>query len=179
MALAADVYGAGVRPSPAEAARTAGSFYGDKALFRRRVAGAFDRLLAEDRVDATRTAAIGYCFGGAGVLELARTGADVSAVVSFHGALHAGPVGEAEAIQAKVLIQHGAIAPIVPDDAVVALEDEFRAVPSLDWQLTAYSGAMHAFAVPDANSPEHGAQFNAVAERRSWQAMKDFFAEVL
>ena len=178
VAFAADVYGADTRPSQAEAPQTAGRFYGDQGLFRRRLAGAYGRLLEERRVDRSRTAAIGYCFGGSGVLELARTGADLAGVVSFHGGLSAGPEGEAAAIRAKVLIQHGAIDPHVPDEAVLALENEFRAVPTLDWQLTAYAGAMHAFTIPDANSPEHGAQFNPLADRRSWQAMKDFFGEL-
>lgn len=178
VAFAADVFGADTRPGPAEAAQVAGGFYGDLPLFRSRLTGALERLLAEDRVDATRTAAIGYCFGGVGALQLARTGADLSGVVSFHGGVQAGPEGEAQAIRAKVLILHGAIDPVVPDDTIVALENEFRAVPDLDWQLTAYSGAMHAFTLPDANMPEHGAQYNAVAERRSWLAMKDFFAEI-
>lgn len=178
VAFAADIYGADTRPGPADAAQVAGGFYGDTALFRTRLTGAFERLLAEDRVDTTRTAAIGYCFGGAGVLELARTGADLTGIVSFHGGLRTGSEGEAQAIRAKVLIQHGAIDPIVPDETIVALENEFRAAPDLDWQLTAYSGAMHAFTLPDANSPDHGAQYNAVAERRSWLAMKHFFAEL-
>lgn len=178
IAFAADIYGADTRPGPADAAQVAGGFYGDKALFRTRLTGAYERLLTEDRVDPTRTAAIGYCFGGAGVLELARTGADLTGIVSFHGGLQAGPEGEAQAIRAKVLIQHGAIDPLVPDEAIVGLENEFRAVPDLDWQLTSYSGAMHAFTLPDANSPDHGAQYNAAAERRSWLAMKNFFAEL-
>jgi dienelactone hydrolase len=178
-ALAADVYGADVRPPPSEAPAVAGSYYGNRPLWRERVTGGFDRLLAEPSVDRGRTAAIGYCFGGSGALELARTGADLAAVVSFHGALPTGPDGEARQIRAKLLVLRGAIDPVVPDDAVTAFEDELRQAPDLDWQLTTYSGAMHAFTLPDANSPDHGAQFNAVAERRSWQAMKAFLAEAL
>jgi dienelactone hydrolase len=177
-AFAADVYGADVRPSPAEAPGLAGGFYGDRALWRERVTGGFERLLAEPDVDRSRTAALGYCFGGSTALELARTGADVSAVVSFHGGLPPGPEGEAQRIRAKLLVLSGAIDPVVPDEAVVAFERELRAAPELDWQLVVYSGAMHAFTLPDANAPDHGAQFNAVAERRSWQAMKTFLAEV-
>jgi dienelactone hydrolase len=179
MALAADVYGADVRPSPAEAPAVAGSYYGNRALWRERVTGGFDRLRAEQSVDAGRTAAIGYCFGGSGALELARTGVELRAVVSFHGGLPTGPDGEAQRIRAKLLVLRGAIDPVVPDDAVAAFQDELRQAPDLDWQLTTYSGAMHAFTIPDANSPEHGAQFNPVAERRSWQAMKEFLAEAL
>jgi len=178
-AFAADVYGADVRPSPAEAPAVAGSYYGNRALWRERVTGGFDRLRAEPSVDRGRTAAIGYCFGGSGALELARTGVELRAVVSFHGGLPTGPDGEAQRIRAKLLVLRGAIDPVVPDDAVAAFQDELRQAPDLDWQLTTYSGAMHAFTIPDANSPEHGATFNAVAERRSWQAMKEFLAEAL
>jgi dienelactone hydrolase len=176
-AFAADVYGADVRPSPAEAPAVAGSYYGNRSLWRERVTGGFDRLLAEPSVDRTHMAAIGYCFGGSGALELARTGVELRAVVSFHGALRTGADGEAQRIRAKLLLLCGAIDPVVPDDAVVAFKDEMRQAPDLDWQLTTYAGAMHAFTIPDANTPEHGAQFNPVAERRSWQAMKAFLAE--
>lgn len=177
--FAADLYGADVRPSQGDAAGIAGGYYRNRSLWRERVAGGFDRLLTEPGVDRARTAAIGYCFGGAAALELARTGVDLRAVVSFHGALLTGPDGEAQGIRASLLVLHGAVDPVVPDDAVLAFENELRAAPGLDWQLTAYAGAMHAFTLPDANDPEHGAQYNAVAERRSWRAMKDLFAEVL
>ncbi|MDX6365734.1 MAG: hypothetical protein QOK30_810 [Nocardioidaceae bacterium] len=178
-AFAADVYGADVRPSPSEAPAVAGGYYGNRPLWRERVAGGFDRLLDEPSVDRERTAAIGYCFGGSGALELARTGVELRAVVSFHGALPTGPDGEAQRIRAKLLVLRGAIDPVVPDEAVVAFQDELRQAPDLDWQLTTYSGAMHAFTIPDANSPDHGSVFNAVAERRSWRAMKEFLAEAL
>jgi dienelactone hydrolase len=156
----------------------AGGFYRDQALFRSRLTAAFDQLLREDTVDRARTAAIGYCFGGAGVLQLARTGADLTGAVTFHGALRTGPAGEAAAIRAKVLILTGASDPVVPDDAVVAIQNEFRAAPDLEWQVVTYAGAMHAFTNPSADSPDHGAQFNARAEARSWVAMKDFLAEI-
>lgn len=178
VAFAADVYGADTRPSPEQAPTVAGGYYGDPPLWRERLTGGFERLLAEDSVDGARTAAIGYCFGGASALELARTGADVSAVVSFHGGLPTGPEGEAQRIRAKLLVLSGAADPFVPGDAVIAFETEMSTAPDLDWQLTSYSGAMHAFTLPDANDPEHGVQFNATAERRSWLAMKDFLAEV-
>ena len=159
--------------------RVAGAYYGDPELWRQRVVGAFDRMREESVVDGSRTAAIGYCFGGSTALLLARTGADLRAVVSFHGGLQAGPEGEAERIRASLLILTGAADPVVPDEAVLAVQNEFRRVPDLDWQVVTYAGAMHAFAVPGVDAPDHGAQFQATAERRSWTAMKDFFAEVL
>ena len=178
-AFAADIYGADTRPSPAEAPAVSGRFYGDTALWRKRVIGAYDRMVSEEAVDPARTAAIGYCFGGSTALQLARAGVDVNAVVSFHGGLSAGPEGEAAGIRAKVLILTGAADPVVPDSAVQAVQDEFRTAPDLDWQVVTYAGAMHAFAVPGVDAPSHGAQYQETADRRSWLAMKDFFAEVL
>lgn len=179
VAFAADVYGAAVRPSQQEAPGVAGSFYGDQARWRGRLTAALGRLAEDPAADPARLAAIGYCFGGSSALQLARTGADLRAVVSFHGGLSTGPEGEAAQIRAKLLVLTGAVDPVVPDDAVRALEDELRAVPAVDWQVVTYSGAMHAFTVPNANSPEHGAAYDERADRRSWTALKDFFAETL
>lgn len=178
-AFAADVYGADVRPGPAEAPKVAGSFYGDVDRWRSSLTAAFERFNADPAVDPGRTAAIGYCFGGSSALQLARTGADLRAVVSFHGGLQPGPAGEAAGIRATVLILTGAVDPVVPDDAVRAVQDEFRAAPDLDWQVVTYAGAMHAFSVPGADAPERGAQYQELADRRSWIAMKDLFAEAL
>ena len=177
VAFAGDIFGADTRPSPAEAPGVVQGFDQDLALMRQRATGAFERLLAEDGVDADRTAAIGYCFGGSAALQLARTGADLAGVVSFHGALQTGPADEAAKIQAKVLVLTGAVDPVVPPQAVDAFEDELRGAP-VDWQVVTYSDAMHAFTVPDANDPDHGAQFQDAAERRSWTAMKAFFDEI-
>lgn len=123
VAFAADVFGADVRPTPQEAPEVAGRFYQDRPLWRKRLGEAFDRLRAESSVDAGRTAAIGYCFGGSSVLELARTGATVDAVVSFHGGLLTGPAGEAQQITAKLLVLHGAADPVAPDDAMIAFRE--------------------------------------------------------
>ncbi|WP_295788061.1 dienelactone hydrolase family protein [uncultured Microbacterium sp.] len=179
VAFAADVYGADVRPAPDEAAGVAGGFYQDRPLWRARLTAAFARMRQEPSVDPERTAAIGYCFGGSSVLELARTGADVDAVVSFHGGLLTGPAGEAEEITAKVLVLHGAADPVVPDGDLLAFENDLRTAPSVDWQVVTYANAMHAFTLPDADAPEQGALFDARAERRSWATMKAFLSEVL
>ncbi|RIX26433.1 dienelactone hydrolase family protein [Amnibacterium setariae] len=179
VAFAADVYGADLRPSDAEASQAAGRFYGDRELWRGRLAAALQRLQAEPAADTERLAAIGYCFGGSSALELARIGADLRAVVSFHGGLPTGAEGEAARIRAKLLVLTGAADPVVPDEAVKAFEDEMRTAPDLDWQVVTYSGAMHAFTVPTADAPDHGAAYDERADRRSWTAMKDFFAEAL
>ncbi|WP_375406780.1 dienelactone hydrolase family protein [uncultured Amnibacterium sp.] len=178
-AFAADVYGADVRPDGQTAPQVAGGFYGDQALWRSRLSAALGRLAEDPAADPSRLAAIGYCFGGSSALELARDGADLRAVVSFHGALPTGPEGEAARIRAKVLVLTGAADPHVPTESVIAFEDELRTAPEVDWQVVSYSGAMHAFTVPTANTPEYGAQYDERADRRSWTAMKDFFAEVL
>ncbi len=180
VALAADIYGEGVRPTTgAEASALARGFYDDLPLLRARARAGLTRLAAEPGVDASRLAAIGYCFGGSTVLHLARSGADLAGAVSFHGGLQTGPPGEAAAIRASVLILTGASDPVVPDSAVTALQDELRLAPEVEWQVVTYSGAMHAFTVPGTNTPEHGSQFQPTAERRSWVAMKAFFAEIL
>jgi dienelactone hydrolase len=179
VAFAVDVFGADVRPGPADAPGVARGFYADQRLFRARLTAGLEQLLAQPGVDADRTAAMGYCFGGAGALQLARTGADLRGVVSFHGVLQPGPAGEAADIRAKVLVLTGAVDPVVPPEAVDAFEAELRTAPALDWQVVTYSGSMHAFTEPGTDAPDHGAQFNPVAEARSWQAMKSFFAEVL
>ncbi len=179
VAFAVDVFGADTRPTEAEAPDVAGGYYGNQELFRARLTAGYEQLLAQPGVDASRTAATGYCFGGSGALQLARTGADLRGVVTFHGALTTGPEGEAELIKAKILVLTGAVDPVVPPEAVAAFEDELRRVDDLDWQVVVYSGSMHAFTEPGTDAPDHGAQFNPVSEARSWQAMKSFFAEVL
>ena len=109
VALAADIYGEGkVAKDPAEAGKWAGALKGgDRKELRARVAAAFEQLKKHNEVDATRTAAIGYCFGGTTVLELARSGADVSAIVCFHGDLSTAQPAQAGQIKAKVLVCHG------------------------------------------------------------------------
>lgn len=178
VALAADVYGQGVRPAPSETAETAGRFYGDVDLFRARLTAGLERLRAEPGVDPDRVVVMGWCFGGSGALELARAGADVAGVVSFHGGLGTGAPALPGAVTAPVLVLTGGADPVVPDDAVVTFEQELRAAGAPDWQVVTYSGALHAFAVPGTDAPEHGAQYQERADRRSWAAMLAFVDEV-
>jgi dienelactone hydrolase len=179
VAFAADIYGKGVRPTdPKSAGEQAGKFKGDRKLLRARARAGFDLLAKQKLVDASHIAAIGFCFGGTTALELARDGAPLVGVVSFHGGLSTLTPADAKNIKGKVLVLHGADDPNVPPDEVAAFEKEMRDA-SVDWQLIAYGGAVHAFTVPSAgNDNSKGAAYNAKADARSWQAMKDFFAEV-
>ena len=174
----ADVYGKGVRAdNPTDASKLAAQYKGDRPLLRARINAAFQQLQKQPLADPSRLAAIGYCFGGTTVLELARSGAEVSGVVSFHGGLSTPSPEDAGRIKGHVLVLHGADDPNVPALEVAAFEQEMRQA-KVDWQLVAYGGAVHSFTDPGAgNDNSKGAAYNENADRRSWQAMKDFFAE--
>jgi dienelactone hydrolase len=178
--FAADIYGKGIRPTdPKDAAGMAGKYKGDRALLRDRVNAGLEMLKKQPQVDASRVAALGYCFGGTTVLELARSGADLKAVVSFHGGLNTPTPEDAKNIKAKVLALHGADDPFVPPAEVTAFEDEMRKA-KVDWQLVAYGNAVHSFTDWNAgNDNSKGSAYNENADKRSWEAMKVFFAEVL
>jgi dienelactone hydrolase len=179
VAFAIDIYGKGIRPkTPQEAGAQAGIYKSDRPLMRARALAGLNVLLGNEMCDTKRVAAIGYCFGGTTVLEIARSGADIAGVVSFHGALDTSNPGDAKNIKCKVLAVHGGDDPYVPRKDVEAFEDEMRA-GGVDWQLNVYSGAVHSFTNPEAgNDNSKGAAYNAKADRRSWQAMKEFFAEI-
>ncbi len=179
VALAADVYGKGVRPANAqEAGAEAGKYYKDRGLFRARVRAGLDYLASRPQADPAKLAAIGYCFGGAGALELARSGAPVLGVVTFHGSLATPTPEDAKNIEGKVLVLHGADDPYVKQDELKGFMDEMRAA-NVDWQLVQYSGAVHSFTDKRAGTDNSkGAAYNANADRRSWRAMRDFLEEV-
>ena len=180
VALAGDVFGVDEQPaSPEESAAAAGRYYGDVELFRARVLANLDALRADPRVDTSRIAVMGYCFGGAGALEAARAGADVRGVVCFHGGLGTAAPAAPGSVTASVLVLTGADDPMVPASAVAEFQDEMRAAGAPDWQVVSYSGALHAFAVPGVDAPEHGAAYQEVADRRSWVALQDFLQEQL
>ncbi|HKQ39704.1 MAG TPA: dienelactone hydrolase family protein [Verrucomicrobiae bacterium] len=175
--FAVDIYGKGIRPSnPKDAAAEAGKYKSDRALLRARVNAGLEQLKKLAPTDPKRIAAIGYCFGGTTVLELARSGAEIVGVVSFHGAV--GPAGPAKPIKAKILALHGADDPFVPPDEVKAFEDEMRKAGA-DWQLVAYGSSVHSFTDWTAgNDNAKGSAYNEKADKRSWEAMKQFFAEI-
>jgi dienelactone hydrolase len=179
VAFAVDMYGKGIRPqTPEEASKQAGIYRSDRELMRARVNAGLDVLLNNKLCDRSRVAAIGYCFGGGTVLELARSGAAIAGVVSFHGNLDTPDPTVAKNINCKILVCHGADDPHVTWDQVMAFVDEMRAA-DVDYQFIAYSGAVHSFTNPNSgNDPSGGAAYNPVADRRSWQHMKMFFDEL-
>lgn len=182
VALAADMYGAGVvTQDPKKAGELAGQFYG-KPLMAERAGAGLDQLLATGLVDAERVAAIGYCFGGATAQALAWSGAPLAGIVSFHGSLIPPSADAAAKTKTKVLICHGAVDPFIKpaeiDAFKKALDDG-----KFDYQFISYSGAIHAFTNPKADEVSRaaglqGIGYNAAADRRSWQHMRDFFAEI-
>jgi dienelactone hydrolase len=179
VAFVADIYGKGTRPqSNDEAMKQVVPYYKDRALFRTQVNAGFNQLKQNKLVDTTRIAAIGYCFGGSGVIELARSGAHLNGVVSFHGGLTTPTPDDAKNIKAKVLVMTGADDPNVPPDQVKAFEDEMTK-GGVDWQLISYGGAVHSFTIPTAgNDNSTGSAYNEKADKRSWEAMKSFFTEI-
>lgn len=180
VAFGADIYGKGIRPAtPQAAAREAGKYRGaDRSLLRQRARAGLDELRKQPNVDSGRLAAIGYCFGGTAVLELARSGADLKGVVSFHGGLDTPNPADARNIRAKVLALHGADDPFVPQQQVAVFQEEMRK-GGVDWQMVIYGGAVHSFTNPaSGNDPSKGVAYNEKADRRSWEAMKVFFAEI-
>jgi len=176
--FALDLYGKGVLGSnPEENSSLMTPFLEDRSLLQSRITQSLATMQAQDEVDANRCAAIGFCFGGLCVLDLARIGTDIKGVISFHGLFN--PPGNTAGmkIKAKVLALHGNEDPMVPVDAVTALESELTEAGT-DWQIHAYGNTMHAFTNPEANMAEMGMMYNAAADRRSWQTMKNFLQEL-
>lgn len=178
VAFACDMYGKGVRGTgPQDGPKLSAPFKEDRKLMRARAAAGLDVLRNHPNVDRSRLAAIGFCFGGTTALELARGGTDLRGVVGFHAGLGTSMPAQAGAVKAKVLVCHGADDPHVPPPEVQAFEAEMRKAGA-DWQLNAYGNAVHSFTNKAAHDRAHGTEYNAEADRRSWQAMRDFFAEV-
>ena len=179
VAFALDVYGKGIRPAnQQDAGKQAGIYKNDRDLYRRRLLLGLEQLRNRDVVAKDHIAAIGYCFGGTGVLELARSGADISGVVSFHGGLDSPQPEAGRNIRSKVLVCHGADDPFVPANEIEAFKSELNKA-GVDWQMIVYSGAVHSFTQPMAgNDNSRGAAYNAKADKRSWVAMQSFLDEV-
>ncbi len=179
VAFAVDIYGKGVRPTDMpSAAAEAGKFKADRALLRRRANLGLEQLKAQSGVDGSKVAAIGFCFGGTTVLELARSGAAFAGGVSFHGGLDSPKPEDGAHIKSKLLILHGADDPFVKPADLAAFQEELRKA-GVDWQMISYGGAVHSFTQVRAGTDKSkGAAYHEPSARRSWQAMKDFFAEI-
>jgi dienelactone hydrolase len=177
--LVADVYGKDLRPANAEeAGKAAQGMYADRKVLRARAAEALAQLKAQAGsapIDLDRLAAIGFCFGGATVLELARDGADLDAVVTFHGNLATDLPAAKGAVKAAVLVQNGADDGYVPAEQIAGFEKEMTAA-GVDWQFVNYAGAVHCFAEPDANSGP-GCQYHERSAKRAFRLMDVFLAE--
>ena len=172
--LVADIYGKGIRPQPPAAGKEAGKYKADRALLRTRVNAALNVLSNDARTDATKIAATGYCFGGTTVIELARSGAKVKGVVSFHGGLDSPTPADGKNIQAKVLVLHGADDPFVAAKDIAAFNAEMKA-HGVDQKFVSYPGAVHSFTHKAAgNDNSKGAAYNADADRDSWYQMEQF-----
>jgi dienelactone hydrolase len=180
VAFALDMYGKGVLAETSEeASKLAGGFYGDRDLMRGRAAAGLDVLKNQDSTDNDRLAAIGFCFGGTTALELAMSGADLDAVVSFHGGLSFEDTAAVRDVRGSVLVLHGGRDPHVPVEDVTAF---WRLMESagLDYEISVYGGAVHSFTNPGAgDDPATGSAYNERAARRSWAEMQHLFDEVL
>ncbi|HRH96208.1 MAG TPA: dienelactone hydrolase family protein [Prosthecobacter sp.] len=176
--FSADVYGKGVRPQPPAAGQEAMKYKSNRKLYRERMLSALEVLNKDEHTDPAKIAAIGYCFGGTGVIELARSGALVKGVVSFHGGLDSPSPADGKNIKGKVLALHGADDPFVPAKDIAAFEQEMKDA-KVDYKLVSYPGAVHAFTQKAAgNDNSKGAAYNEAADKASWEEMKAFFARI-
>jgi dienelactone hydrolase len=192
VAFVADIYGDGKElPPPIATATEMKKFMDDRTLLRERARAGLDILRAQAVVDPNKILAAGYCFGGAAILELARSGADLAGIAIFHGSLSNPTPQDAQNIKARVIVFQGADDPAVPPAEVAAFEKEMRDASAalkakrddpreLDWQLVIYGNAVHSFTDPDAGlDPSRGYAYNAKADARSWIAMQNFFKEIV
>jgi dienelactone hydrolase len=179
--FAADMFGGRLQASDLEhMSRLVGELRSDLPTLRARGRAALATLGSQRQVDATRLAAVGFCFGGSVVLELARDGADLRAVVSLHGVLSTKAPAEPGKVKASVLVCTGADDPLAPSDQVAAFQNEMRAANVGDWQVISYGNTLHAFTNPIAGpSTMQGTLYSAQSDRRSWVAVQNFLEELL
>ena len=177
--FAIDMYGKGVRGNnPEENEVLMTPFLQDRVMCQQRIAAGIDTLRAQPEADEGRVAAIGYCFGGLCVLDLARTGSDVRGVASFHGLFNPPGNTAGTPIAAKVLCLHGYDDPMAQPESMLELAAELSAAGA-DWQVHAYGNTVHSFTNPAADDKAAGTAYDAAADRRSWAALTDFLDEVL
>ena len=173
-----DLFGKGVLGnSPEQNRALMQPFMDNRAMLQRRMQLAVEAVRLQEEVDRKRIAAIGFCFGGLCVLDLARSGVDVNGVISFHGLLTPPGKTDGNRITAKVLVLHGWDDPLAPPEELVKLGHELTNA-NADWQIHAYGNAMHAFTNPTANNPDFGTVYQANADRRSRESMRAFLNEI-
>lgn len=178
MGVAIDVYGKGVQGNATgDNTHLIAPWAADRASLLRRLNAGVQFARSLERVNSASVAAIGYCFGGLCVLDLARSGADLSGVVSLHGTLDDNGLEPDRRISAKLLVEHGWLDPLTPPEMIFAFAEEMRR-RNADWQLHVHGQAMHAFTEPHAKAPEYGMAYDANADRRSWEATASFLTEV-
>ena len=176
--FAIDVYGDGKVGSNAdENAALMSPFVEDRTKLKQRLIATVEAVKSFDEVDAGKLAIIGFCFGGLCALDLARTGIDIEAAISFHGLFMPNGLPDNK-IKAKVLALHGYDDPMAKPEAIIELGDELTRA-ECDWQLYAYGSTMHSFMNPDANAPENGTQYNEVTEKRAWTSATKLLEQVL
>jgi dienelactone hydrolase len=179
VAFALDYFGDGIAPPLDQAMERLGGLIADPARTARHATAGLDVLLAQPHADGSRVAAIGYCFGGAMSLELARTGADIKAVVGFHPGFPAPQPEASRNIRASVLMCCGTDDPFATADQRLGFETEMRDAAVPDWRLELYGGVGHSFTNPRADElGMPGIGYDAAADRRSWRSMLDLFDEV-
>ncbi len=181
--LAVDMYGnAETADHPDDAAAMAGSVRGDINTSRNRFLAARDALASHEHVDADRIAAIGYCFGGSVVLDMARTGVDIAAVISVHGALATETPAEKGTVTARILVLHGEADELVPPDQVNAFREEM-AEAEVGYRFVGFEGAAHSFTNPEADrfaeEFELPLAYDEEADEAAWEEITRFLAKVL
>ena len=180
VAFALDIYGQGIRPdNHRDAGKQATIYKKDRALYRKRLNLGLEQLKSRPNVSGDSCGAIGYCFGGTGVLELVRSGADVQGVVSFHGGLDSPAPEDGKNIKAEILVCHGADDPFVPASDIKAFKKELKDA-HVKYEMIVYPNAVHSFTQPMAgNDNSKGAAYNAEADKQSFESMKSFFQRLL
>lgn len=179
VAFAADMYGDNkVTTHAADAKGWMMQIADNQAAWQQRALAGLEALKSNDKVDTERLAAIGYCFGGATVMQLAYAGADLDGVVSFHGALPVATAEQRKNIKPSILVAHGERDSHVPPERVAAFKEALEAAGA-DYEFVTYGGAEHSFTNPDAGSSGvPGLKYDAKADARSWATMQDFLTEV-
>jgi dienelactone hydrolase len=179
VALAADPYGEGaVAKDLNDAMKLATPLFGDPAKLRARAHSALNALANHPQADSSRLASIGFCMGGTFSLELARDGAPLRGIVSFHGGLQTQKPATEGGVKAKILVCTGNDDPFVPADQIKGFIDEMTKA-RVNWELICFGGTVHSFTNPDADSLNNpGLKYNKTSDERSWKAMTDFFTEI-